>query len=719
MMGVPYLFLDPEYLGQVSFTSLAILGFFFGSFSMAFHITSYILDGYRFRFIGHLKRPFTKFIINNSILPLIFLIVYLYKFYHFQLNNSHQLPFDIFIETMGFMAGFTVSFIFTHFYFRFTHKDIFKYLANNVNDTLRKNTVQRVNVIKDISKSEREKYRVDYYIDFSGFHKVEKAIRFDNVTLLKVFDQNHLNALVLQLLSFIAILVLGFFKELEYVQIPASASVLLLFSITMMFTGAFSFWFRGWSITGFIILLAVLNFLFVKNIIFSEYRANGLNYKTQPADYSLSNLYTLTNDINYINDVKHTEALLNNWRKKFPTDKKPKMILMGVSGGGQRAASWTFSTLQYLDSCTQNEVFNHTSFITGASGGVMGASYYRELYLRSLTDTTIKLWDNKYYKNITKDMLNSVIFGWVASDMFIISDLSKDSNTFCKDRGYALEQTLNKNTGFILDKKLSEYQKPEFEGLIPTLVMAPSILNDGRRLYLASQPVSYMTSLSINNKLTIPQNIKGVEFNRFFEKQNSKNLNILTALRMNASFPYVTPNISLPSEPRLQVMDAGLSDNFGFTDAVRFLFVFRKWISENTSGVIFISIRDTDKQVSIEKTSNHLSIFDRIFNPIGSILVNWAEIQDFKNDDFLEYAKTFYKGKVNVINFEYIPRSVYWAHLQNDKLEITRINDKQKTQRAALSWHLTEKEKESIKNTIYAARNQASLKRLKQLLNEE
>jgi hypothetical protein len=719
MMGVPYLFLDPEYLGEVSFVSLGILGFFFGAFTMAFHITCYILDGFRFRFIGHLKRPFPKFVINNGALPLAFILLYLYKFYYFQLDNSNQSEGEIWFEMLGFLTGVSVSFLFTHFYFLLTHKDIFRYLANNVNETLLKNPVQRVNVISDISDSKKTKYRVDYYLDLTGIKKVNSDFKYDRATLLKVFDQNHLNALILQLIAFISILVMGFFKEVDFVQIPASASVLLLFSITMMFTGAFSFWFRGWSISGFIVLMVVFNFLMVKNIIKSEYQANGMNYKVAAAEYNLGNLYTLTNDVNYLNDIKNTEEMLNNWRSKFPPNKKPKMILLGVSGGGQRAASWTFSTLQFLDSCTNKNFFKHTSFIAGASGGVIGASYYREMYLRSLSDTTIKLWDNRYYQNITKDMLNPVIFGFVASDLFFKTDLSKDSNTFCKDRGYALEQTLNRNTELVLDKKLMDYALPEYNGKIPMLLMAPTILNDGRKLYIASQPVSYMTSLSINNKLTIPQNIKGVEFNRFFEKQNAKNLNILTALRMNASFPYVTPNISLPSEPRLQVMDAGLADNFGFTDAVRFLFVFRKWISENTSGVVFVSIRDTDKQVSIEKNASNPSIMDKIFNPIGSILINWAEIQDFKNDDFLEYAKTIYKGKMSVINFEYIPKSVYWAQLKNDNLEIVRLEEKKNAQRAALSWHLTQKEKESIKHTIYAARNQASLKRLMQIMNEE
>src|SRR5687767_15084822 len=78
-LGIPYLFLDPEYLNQVNFTSFFIIGLSVAAFTTAFHITSYINDGHRFSFIGALSRPFTKFAINNSIIPVIFLIAYIYQ----------------------------------------------------------------------------------------------------------------------------------------------------------------------------------------------------------------------------------------------------------------------------------------------------------------------------------------------------------------------------------------------------------------------------------------------------------------------------------------------------------------------------------------------------------------------------------------------------------------------------------------------------------------
>ncbi len=38
-LGIPYLFLDPEYLNKVNFTSFFIMGTVLAGFTMAFHIT--------------------------------------------------------------------------------------------------------------------------------------------------------------------------------------------------------------------------------------------------------------------------------------------------------------------------------------------------------------------------------------------------------------------------------------------------------------------------------------------------------------------------------------------------------------------------------------------------------------------------------------------------------------------------------------------------------
>jgi hypothetical protein len=201
--------------------------------------------------------------------------------------------------------------------------------------------------------------------------------------------------------------------------------------------------------------------------------------------------------------------------------------------------------------------------------------------------------------------------------------------------------------------------------------------------------------------------IKGVEFMRFFNQHGAENLPLLTALRMNATFPYITPNIDLPSMPTMEIMDSGISDNYGTSDAVRFLFVFRKWIEENTSGIVFMRIRDTQRNNEIEEQS-YPSIVSKFFNPISAIYTSWKSIQEIKNDNYIEYASKWFDIPVHVLDFEYDPRVYYFPN--EPKPEV-------KWKRAALSWHLTKNEKRSITNAIYSPVNQEALLTLKRLLN--
>lgn len=78
----------------------------------------------------------------------------------------------------------------------------------------------------------------------------------------------------------------------------------------------------------------------------------------------------------------------------------------------------------------------------------------------------------------------------------------------------------------------------------------------------------------------------------FFAKQNPFNLRLLTALRMNATFPVVLPNVWLPTNPVIDVMDGGLRDNYGIETSMRFISTMHQWIEANTKGVLIIQLRD-------------------------------------------------------------------------------------------------------------------------------
>ncbi|WP_017731492.1 patatin-like phospholipase family protein [Nafulsella turpanensis] len=722
VLGIPYLFLDPEYMYKVNFWSFFVIGIVLAAYTMAFHITCYILDGPKFPFLGTLPRPFGKFCINNSLIPLLFLLTYIICIIRFQLDYEYNTPYRISVYIGGLLSGLSLMIGAMFLYFRFTNQDIFRLFANNVNRKLKKIKITRANLIRRLAAAKNKPASVSYYLDERLYLRKVSVSRhfYDKEAILKVFDQNHMNSVIFELFILVVILVLGVFREHAVFQIPAAASSFLLLTIVLMFAGALSFWLRSWTITVVLAALLALNYTSSFSFFDKPYQAYGLNYQQAPVKYSLAALDSQAQEEFYLKDKENTLKILNNWRAKFPLTEKPKMVFICTSGGGQRAALWTVRSLQTADSLTGGGLMNQTMLMTGASGGLVGAAYFRELVLRQKQGEAVNPYDSIYLDRVSRDNLNPIIFSLLVNDLFIrYQKFSYNGKSYLKDRGYAFEKQFSQNTEAFLDKPLSAYREPEQKSLIPMMLVAPSITNDGRKLFISPQHVSYMTSgMKEEETGAVAEKVKGVDFLRFFQDHDAEDLRFLSALRMAATFPYITPNVSLPSEPPMKTMDSGIADNFGIEDATQFLYVFREWIAANTSGVIFLSIRDSEKNAPLEKNLSP-TLFQKFFTPIENIYKNWTYIQDIKNENLLQFAEGWYDGDIHRIELQYIPRTMFDTEPADNALEEQSKLKEEEEERASLNWHLTTREKKNILDNIYLDINQDALKKLQELLGPE
>src|SRR5690606_21740655 len=102
----------------------------------------------------------------------------------------------------------------------------------------------------------------------------------------------------------------------------------------------------------------------------------------------------------------------------------------------------------------------------------------------------------------------------------------------------------------------------------------------GRRLIISSQPTSYLCQVEQSDQIN-----ESIEFQRMCAPNDPGSLSYISALRMNATFPYVFPAAGIPTIPNTDIMDAGIRDNFGLTNSLKYVFQFRDWLSENTSKV--------------------------------------------------------------------------------------------------------------------------------------
>lgn len=701
--GIHYLFLDPEYLEKVGFWSFFFIGLSFGNLIMAWHITCYILDSHRFRFIGVLQRPFTKFSINNSLIPLLTLFTYVILIIRFQMKNEFAENIEILLYLLGLVCGLVFFQVLMIMYFRFTNKDIFKYLAGTVDTTLKKGQLSRERVMNKLKESREDRYHVTNYLDLRlKVRSTDKIVNFSNKeAILRVFDQNHFNSVMVELIFIGIILLLGFFMNYQFLQIPAAASALLIFSIAVMLVGAISYWFRGWGLAFALGIFVLVNVGVKSGFGKGTNQATGIDYDTVKSEYSIDRLLEVHSKSQYTHDYLHMLETLENWKSKFENPSKEKMVFMCVSGGGQRAALWAVNALIAADSAVNGNLMDQTFLISGASGGLIGAAYYREMILRNPL-ATISPNKEELLTNMGKDNLNPVIFSLLVNDLFLkLRKHEFAGRSYNVDRGYTFERNLNKNLGNVLNKKISDYLPLEQTAKTPTLIMSPTISNDGRKLYISSQPVSFL-GVSSNVIEDSNQKIRGADFQAMFKANAPEDLSFLSALRMSASFPYITPNISLPSTPRVEIMDAGISDNFGVSDALRFINVFKEWITENTGGVVLLVIRDTKSNSPIESAPIP-SVIDRITYPIASVYNNLTNMQDINNDVRVELLKEWLGSDLDIVEIAY--DSYYNGNKTTTEQE-----------RASLSWHLTTREKQNVLDNINIESNQQEIKRLQELL---
>ena len=709
VLGIPFLFLDPEYLNEVSWKSFMLVGLALSIFTMAFHMTTYILDGAKFKFLAVIPKPFVQYCLNNSILPLLFYFTFTFAFLKFQLNNEHENNWVVWEYFFGFVLGSVLSYALIFLYFTLTNKDFFILFAGNVEKQLKRSSIPRATMLKRIKESQKSSDVVLWYLDISFRMKPVRRdlAKFETHQLLRVFDQNHLNMVVIQTLLIALIFLMGIFRENPYLQIPAASSAILLFAILTMVVGAVSFWLREWSTPGFFLAFFLFNYFSNTAFFNRPHEAFGLDYDKAPAIYDLKNLQQILHQDSIEKDREQTLQVLENWKAKFPQGYLPKMVFVTASGGGQRAALWTLHVLQQAERKSQGKLFKHTQLITGASGGMIGAAFFRELYLRHGEDPAFDHLDRKFLKQISADNLNPIIYTLLVNDLLIRTQYFEfNGRRYLEDRGYAFERQLNINTQGLMEKTLGDYRLPELQSRVPQLLITPLITNDGRKLLISPFSVSYL-GVSLERNEGWNEKSQGIDFNRFYAAHDPSNLRFLSALRMGATFPFITPNVQLPSQPRMETMDAGLSDNYGIQDALKFIDVFKDWIEENTSGVLLLNIRDSEKFSEIDQQSSP-RFLERFFTPLKNIYSNWDNVQTLNNEVHFTRMQESLPFPLERIEFEYSTKQ-YMEARGLSVPENAASHQTLEIERASLNWRLTAKEKRSILENMNNSYNRKAL----------
>ena len=686
--GITFLFLSPEYLGEVSGLSFSLLGFALGGFIIGFNTYSYIKIGAHYPFLTTISKPFYKFCVNNSLIPLAFVIFYLYRMIQFQKAEEFAETSTLFYYSLSFIAGLILFFIFSFFYFFPISQRNRKYVDQTIKPI--SSPLHKREKWYDLFRSQKD--RTYIYIG-RRFRLIasRSSKHFDKKLVQEVYAKNRISSTIFELLTIVIFFSLSLFSGYDIMEVPAATSIILLLTISSMIFSALHSWLKGWVYPLLVVGVLLMNFISKETSVFryTSY-AFGLDYSKKDT-YSIGAIRALAANETMNNDSKETYIqMLENW-KATTNESKPKLVIVNSSGGGSRSALWTMVVFQQIDKTLNNKLTKHTQMITGASGGMVGAAYYRELILRREIGEIKDVTSKTFAQNISKDMLNKLSFMASTNDILIRSQKCEfNGYKYTIERGYAFERQLHKNTDFVLDHSLGYYKKYEQKGLIPTMIFSPTIINDGRRLLISSQSLSFLTQTKDN----LQNSYENIDIHALLSNQNTGDLRFSSVLRASATFPFVMPMVTIPTEPEIQLMDAGIRDNYGGKTTLEFIDALKDWIKENTSGVIIVQIRDL-KKVFSDETYKQISFLDKLTLPFGNMYKNFPRVQDFNQEGMYRISSGAFEFPIDQISFNLLEK---------------------KADRISLSWHLTKQEKAKIHEAFYSTENQASLQRLSELL---
>lgn len=692
--GADALFLAPEYMGNVSSISCAIMGMSIGVFIMCWNITTFILFSRHFTFLAATQYPFFKYCINNSVIPLSFLIFYSFKAHQFAHYRQLISNIEIVFLSIGFLAGLLLMLSIAFFYFFRADKTIFRKLQPAFKSA--KNVIYHFQPdphpasIKAMINSE-------WFLDsFFRIRRCRDVSHYSRELMEKIFKRHHLAAVISLLIAYVFLILIGFFLDHKFFQLPAGASITLFFSILIGVCGAVVYFFQSWSVPAFLVFVGILNFLYRIEWIDPRNKAYGLNYnnKNERPEYSQRSLETLANKDSVLYDKQNMETILGKWKQKQGGE-KPLLIVMTTSGGGTRSATFTMNVLQRLDSLTGGQLMKKTFLITGASGGMIGAGFYRELYREKLNGKNINLYSQQYVDDIAQDLLNPTFTSFIARDLFAPEQkFSVGPYTYLRDRGYAFESALSDNTNGVLNTHLRDYVEDETEANIPLMFYHTVITRDGKMMIISPQQLRFMMQPPSDSS-GIVSSPDAVDYTSFFSKQDPLNLRLLSVLRMNATFPVVLPNVWMPSNPVIDVMDGGLRDNYGVENSLRFLSHMQNWIEQNTSGVLILQIRDR-MDGGWENPYEYDNLTGNTIKPFFLLQNNWYKMMDYFQSDMENYFISNSGYPIHKITFQYIPNK--------------------EENKAALSFHLSQREKLDIEASLDSKHNRENFKKALELM---
>jgi hypothetical protein len=260
------------------------------------------------------------------------------------------------------------------------------------------------------------------------------------------------------------------------------------------------------------------------------------------------------------------------------------LVVIASSGGGILASGWTTLGLQRMIKdrpCLADEI----RLLSTVSGSSVGAAFYAQGVREQPDLVTLDPAEREelleeIYQNSVASSLGSAAYGFAFLDFWrlFLGDALPPLERW--DRGLLLEN----NWGRIaddLDLSMGALRPAIRDGRLPSVIFASTVMETGRRMMIT--PLDFAPRAIRDRAATLSELLSA--------EGEAADVDIWTAARMSATFPYVSPaasarfeevdNVGDEAPPdmsspeavqrRYHLIDGGYFDNFGVTSALDWL----------------------------------------------------------------------------------------------------------------------------------------------------
>ncbi|HEV2844895.1 MAG TPA: patatin-like phospholipase family protein, partial [Thermoanaerobaculia bacterium] len=234
------------------------------------------------------------------------------------------------------------------------------------------------------------------------------------------------------------------------------------------------------------------------------------------------------------------------------------IVVVAASGGGITASLWTAQVLTSLQREVGEDFTRSIRLISSVSGGSVGTMYYLDRFdeegfpppgsLAGILEAAGASSLDATAWGITYPDFWRVFLGFFVTDRTL-------------DRGWAMEQVWKRHLREP-DRMLSDWRTGLRQGWLPAAVLNATVVETGEQFLLTN--------------LDLPRSWSA---RRFYDAYPGYDVPVVTAARLSATFPWVSPisqalgeNGEPPGSSRqLHLADGGYYDNFGVVTAVNWL----------------------------------------------------------------------------------------------------------------------------------------------------